>query len=60
MQDIFAYNFYLNRQRVEEALCELEERYKHLEEKSNQLCDLAEKNKDFTITGKKDSRRLKD
>ncbi|XP_076167310.1 uncharacterized protein LOC143146683 [Ptiloglossa arizonensis] len=37
------------RQQAEEAFSELEERYKHLENKSNQLCELAEKNKDFTI-----------
>nr|XP_012144104.1 PREDICTED: myosin heavy chain, clone 203-like [Megachile rotundata] len=37
------------RQQVEEAFGELEERYKNLEEKSQQLCELAEKNKDFTI-----------
>ncbi|XP_076681239.1 uncharacterized protein LOC143375725 [Andrena cerasifolii] len=38
------------RQQTEEAFNELGERYKQLEEKSNQLCELAEKNKDFTIT----------
>ncbi|XP_053985474.1 interaptin [Hylaeus volcanicus] len=38
------------RQEAEEALSELEERYKQLEEKSNQFCELAERNKDFTIT----------
>lgn len=43
----------LNRQQAEEAFSELEERYKHLENKSNQLCELAEKNKDFTIIGTK-------
>ncbi|XP_076761882.1 uncharacterized protein LOC143429915 [Xylocopa sonorina] len=38
------------RMHVEEAFAELEERYRNLEEKSNELCELAEKNKDFTIT----------
>ncbi|CAL7938662.1 unnamed protein product [Xylocopa violacea] len=38
------------RMQVEEAFVELEERYRNLEEKSNELCELAEKNKDFTIT----------
>ncbi|CAD1476522.1 unnamed protein product, partial [Heterotrigona itama] len=38
------------RQHVEDAFMELEERYKNLEDKSKQLCELAEKNKDFTIT----------
>lgn len=37
---------------MEEAFSELQERYKNLEEKSQQLCELAEKNKDFTIIGK--------
>ncbi|XP_060829007.1 golgin subfamily A member 6-like protein 24 isoform X2 [Bombus pascuorum] len=38
------------RQQVKDAFTELEERYKNLEEKSKQLCELAEKNKDFAIT----------
>ncbi|XP_076249424.1 uncharacterized protein LOC143188839 [Calliopsis andreniformis] len=38
------------RHRAEESLSELGERYKQLEEKSNQFCKLSEKNKDFTIT----------
>ncbi|XP_043514313.1 kinesin-like protein KIF15 [Frieseomelitta varia] len=38
------------RQHAEDAFVELEERYKNLEDKSKQLCELAEKNKDFTIT----------
>ncbi|KAK1130240.1 hypothetical protein K0M31_018379 [Melipona bicolor] len=38
------------RQHAEDAFMELEERYKNLEDKSKQLCELAEKNKDFTIT----------
>nr|XP_034181094.1 putative leucine-rich repeat-containing protein DDB_G0290503 isoform X2 [Osmia lignaria] len=37
------------RHEMEEAFSELQERYKNLEEKSQQLCELAEKNKDFTI-----------
>ncbi|XP_017790384.1 PREDICTED: myosin-11-like, partial [Habropoda laboriosa] len=40
----------VKRQHAEEALAEFEERYKNLEEKSTRLCELAEKNKDFTIT----------
>ena len=39
------------RQQVEDAFVELDERYRNLEEKSKQLCELAEKNKDITITG---------
>ncbi|CAK9823619.1 hypothetical protein ANTRET_LOCUS1923 [Anthophora retusa] len=38
------------RERAEEEFRELEERYKDLEEKSKRLYELAEKNKDFTIT----------
>ncbi|XP_031367720.1 myosin heavy chain, non-muscle-like isoform X3 [Apis dorsata] len=38
------------RQQVEDAFVELDERYRNLEEKSKQLCELAEKNKDITIT----------
>ncbi|XP_078036618.1 uncharacterized protein LOC144469824 [Augochlora pura] len=38
------------KQKVEQELNELAERYRQLEEKSNQLYDLTEKNKDFTIT----------
>ncbi|XP_076222323.1 uncharacterized protein LOC116427622 [Nomia melanderi] len=38
------------KQQIEEAFVELEERYRQLEEKCNQVCELAEKNKDFTIT----------
>lgn len=38
------------RLQVEEEFNKLQERYKSLEAKSQQLCELAEKNKDFTIT----------
>ncbi|OAD54161.1 Laminin subunit alpha-1, partial [Eufriesea mexicana] len=38
------------RQQVEDAFVELEERYKIVEEKSKELCELAEKNKNFIIT----------
>lgn len=37
------------RERAEEALAEMERRYKSLEEKSEQLCELAEKSKDFAV-----------
>ncbi|XP_033334013.2 uncharacterized protein LOC117224908 isoform X1 [Megalopta genalis] len=38
------------KQKIEYEFNELAERYRQLEEKSNQLYDLTEKNKDFTIT----------
>ncbi|XP_026668008.1 myosin heavy chain, clone 203-like isoform X2 [Ceratina calcarata] len=38
------------RLQAEEEYNELQERYKNLEVKSQQLCELAEKNKEFTVT----------
>ncbi|XP_076294328.1 uncharacterized protein LOC143215777 [Lasioglossum baleicum] len=38
------------KQQVEDALNDIEERYRQLEEKSNQLCEMAERTKDLTIT----------